>query len=342
MTVRHGLHLALLISVLSLVGIFLYTANLETLGSLPSHVNPFFLLLCIAGVPITDWLLAGLRIHIFSRVLAPQISYAACVRNSAVGAFMSAATPSQTGGSVAQVYVLVKEGASVAQAMSILFMAFLSTLVFYLSASVAMWMFATRAAIPGIETSTSFLIPTALFGALTIACLVTVTFPARVRAWLRRSTVWLEARRLPTRWARKVDDVLDECSELVRMTARHHKLRFGVSVFVSLLLFGNKFFAGYLAARALGLSPPIVDVMVVQVFINILIYFVPTPGASGVAELSTAVLMSRLVPEQMLGPFTVLWRIATLYLSVLFGGFLLARYLKRDSAGRNESLRRRV
>ena len=342
MTLRRGLHLSLLISVISLAGIFFHTANVETLGSLPGQVNPFFILLCVVGVPIADWLLAGLRIYIFTRIFARQISYAACVRNSAVGAFMSAATPSQTGGSVAQIYVLVKEGAGVAQAMSVLFMAFLSTLVFYLSVSVTMLVLAAKAGIPGVETSIPFLISTALFGALTIIGFATVTFPERVRLWLRRATVWLEARRLPTRMARKVDEVLDECSELLRMTARKHRRRFGVAVLLSLLMFGNKFLAGYLAARAIGLNPPFVDVMVVQVFINVLIYFVPTPGGSGVAEVSTAVLMSRLVPEQMLGPFTVLWRVATLYLSVMFGGLLLARYLRRDSAARTGSPARRV
>ena len=342
MTFRRGINLSLIISVFSFAGIFFYTADLETLPKLLGQANPIFVLLCLIGVPIADWLLAGLRIYLFTRVLARQISYAACVRNSAVGAFMSAATPSQTGGGVAQVYVLVKEGAGVAQAMSILFMAFLSTLVFYLSISVAMWVLATRAGIPDVETSAPFLVATALFGALTIIGLVTVTFPARVRDRLRRATAWLETRRLPARMARKANEVLDECSELLRMTTRRHALRFGVVVLVSFLIFGNNFFAGYLGARALGLNPPFVDVMVVQVFINVLIYFVPTPGGSGVAEVSTAVLMSRLVPEQLLGPFTVLWRVATLYLSVLVGGLLLARYLRQDAAAENSAATRRL
>lgn len=338
MTLKRGLNLSLLISVISLVGIFFFTGDLESLPGILGEVDPTFLLLCIIGVPVADWFLSGLRMYIFARVLARHVSYAACVRNSAVGAFMSAATPSQTGGSVAQVYVLVKEGASVAQAMSILFLTFMSTLVFYLLVSVSMWILATEAVIPGVETFTPFLVATALFAALTAIGVVTMTSPIRVRGWLRRATVWLEARRLPSGMARKVNEVLDECSDLVRLAARHHRLRFGVAVLLSILIFGNKFLAGYLAARALGLNAPFVDVIVVQVVINVLIYFFPTPGGSGGAEVSTAVLMSRLVPEQMLGPFTVLWRVATLYLSVLVGGLLLARHLRRDATPKSDTV----
>lgn len=337
MTFRRGLHLALFISVASLAGIFLFTTDIGTLANLPGHISPLFLLLCLIGVPVADWLLAGLRIFLFTRPIAPQINYVACVRNSAVGAFMSATTPSQTGGSVAQVYVLVAEGASVAQAMSILFMAFLSTLVFYLSVSFAMWVFVVKDLVPGVEASAPFLIAIALFSALTAMCAVTLICPTRVRGWLRRVTACLEAYRFPTRLARKVDEILDECSDLLRVMVRRHKLRFGISILLSFLLFGNKFFAGYLAARALGLNPPILDVMVVQVLVNVLIYFVPTPGGSGVAEVSSAVLMSRFVPDQLLGPFTAIWRVATLYLSVLVGGLLLARYLERGAASPPDS-----
>ena len=328
---KRGLSLFLSISVISLIGVFFYTTTLESLPGILAGVDLVFVLLCVIGVPIVDWLVAGFRMHLFARIVAPGVSFAACVRNCAVGGFMAAATPSQTGGGVAQAYVLVKEGASLGQAISILFMTFLSTLVFYLLVSLALWGLAMGNVVPGIDTSVPFLVAIGLFGALTMLGVATVIFPATARRWLGRTITWLRVRRLPTVFAERLDEVLDESLDSVRLLASRHRLRFAFSVLLSVLLFGNKYFAGYIAARALGLHPPLIELMVIQVLINVLLYFFPTPGGSGAAEVGTTVLMSRLVPEHMLGPFTVLWRTATMYLSVLVGGLLLIHYLKREA-----------
>ncbi len=334
LTFKSGLSLFLFFSVASLIAIFFYTAALESLPNILARVDLVFLLLCVIGVPVADWLIAGLRMYVFAGVVAPKVSYAACVRNCAVGGFMTAATPSQTGGGVAQAYVLVKEGASAGQAISILFMTFLSSLVFYCVLSLAMWGLAVRDFIPGVETSTPFIVAVGLFGTFTALSFAILVLPAAARRWLARATTWLEGWGLPTWIAERVNDVLAECGESVRVLASRHRLRFTTAVLLSILMFGNKFFAGYLGARALGLNPPLIELMVIQAFINMLLYFFPTPGGSGGAEVTIAVLMSRLVPEHMLGPFTVLSRTATMYLSVVVGGFMLLRYLKREpSAG---------
>ena len=130
---------------------------------------------------------------------------------------------------------------------------------------------------------------------------------------------------------RSLDRALDECADTACGLARDHKRRFAAAVLLSGVIFGNKYLAAYFAALSLGLSPPVFDVMVIQVFINVLLYFFPTPGASGGAEISSAVLMSRLVPAELLGPYTLLWRTATMYLSVIVGGAILMGYLRRGS-----------
>jgi uncharacterized protein (TIRG00374 family) len=332
LTVKTGLSLFLLFTVAGLIGVFFYTTSLESLPAILARVDPIFVLACLIGVPVADWLIAGLRMYVFAGLVAPKVSYAACVRNCAVGGFMTAATPSQTGGGIAQAYVLVKEGASLGQAISILCMTFLSSLVFYFVLGLAMWGLAIGNLVRGIEVSAPFVVAVGLFGILTTLGFAMLVLPAAARRWLGRATAWLEARGLPRWAAERVNEVLDEFSESVRVLARRHRLRFTVSVLLSILMFGNKYFAGYLAARALGLHPPLVELMVVQAFINLLLYFFPTPGSSGGAEVTTAVLMSRLVPEPMLGPFTALSRTATLYLSVLVGGLILLRYLRREAS----------
>ena len=54
----------------------------------------------------------------------------------------------------------------------------------------------------------------------------------------------------------------------------------------------NKLLAGYVALRALGIQANFVDVLLVQTLITFLLYFAPTPGASGIAELLSTAVMS--------------------------------------------------
>jgi uncharacterized membrane protein YbhN (UPF0104 family) len=60
-----------------------------------------------------------------------------------------------------------------------------------------------------------------------------------------------------------------------------------------------------------------------QIVQLLVIYFAPTPGASGVAELSSVWLMGKLIPESLLLIYAVLWRLATTIISAVIGGFVL-------------------
>ena len=304
MTARAGLLLFLLISVSALMGVFFYTSEVDDLRRITDRVRPGWLRICLVLPPLADWLTAGLRMYLFTSVAAPSVTFLACARNCAVGAFMAAATPSQTGGGVAQTYVLVKEGASVGAGLGILYMTFLSTLVFYCLAVLGLWGLAHSGIAPGVGNSLPFLLAAMMFGGLTFLGIAAIARP---------------------------DGTLDECADTARGLALHHKRRFAAAVLLSALVFGNKYLAAYFAALSLGLSPPLFDLIVIQVVINVLLYFFPTPGASGGAELSAALLMSALVPAELLGPHTVLWRSATMYLSVLVGGAILMHYLRRES-----------
>ena len=333
MTVRSGLALFVAISVAGLMGVFFYTTSLADLPQLFHRLSPGWLVLCLVVPPLVDWVVSGLRMYLYSTVIAPDVSFLACVRTCAVGAFVNAATPSQTGGGVAQIYVLTKEGATPGTALGILWMTFLATLLYYFLAAIALWRAAVAGVVPGISTSVPFIIAAALFGGFSVLLLVALAHPVGALAWLQRVVSWFERWRLPSRVAGRINETLAECGDTVGRLAFEHKLRFAVSIGLSVVIFGNKYIAAYLAARALGFSPPLLDLLIIQVFINVLIYFFPTPGGSGGAEVGGAVLMSRLVPDQLLGPFTVLWRSATVYLSVIVGGILLMRYIKQASPG---------
>jgi uncharacterized protein (TIRG00374 family) len=100
----------------------------------------------------------------------------------------------------------------------------------------------------------------------------------------------------------------------------------------------NKLLAGYVAMRALGLPAHFVDILLVQTLISFLLYFAPTPGASGLAEVLSVAVMSIYVPRQLLPSYTVLWRFINSYATVFFGSLLFWRWLRRGLVGREEAV----
>jgi uncharacterized protein (TIRG00374 family) len=284
------------------------------------------------AVPVFDWVAAGFRMWLFTAATSPGVSYAACVRNCAVGGFMGAATPSQTGGSVAQAYVLIREGAAPGEALAVLFMTFLSTLVFYLVASLALWWLVAADLLSGFGSPILFTAAATLFAALTGLGILVTAFPdgarARIAGWAGR---WGRGGRPGpvTGW---ILESLEEGGRAIRLLRGSLKWRFPLSLAVTTIVFGNKFFAALLAARALGLSPSTSQIMVSQLLLNVIIYFFPTPGGSGGAEVSAGVIMAGIIPGPLLPGFTFLWRTSTMYLSVLTGGLLLAWYARREGS----------
>jgi hypothetical protein len=80
-----------------------------------------------------------------------------------------------------------------------------------------------------------------------------------------------------------------------------------------------------------------VDVLLVQTLITFLLYFAPTPGASGIAELlSTAVMSSVYIPKELSPLYTLIWRAILSYFTLAFGFMVFSRWLHSRFKGRVE------
>ena len=77
----------------------------------------------------------------------------------------------------------------------------------------------------------------------------------------------------------------------------------------------------------MGLQFPfdLVQVLGRMYLLNLVLYFSPTPGGSGIAEAGFLVLFAQLVPSGTVGILAVLWRFATEYLPFLLGACVTLR-----------------
>ena len=325
----------LILSVLGIISVFFYTGDTASLLQVAEQINIGLLLLCIIGVPLADWLIAGLRMWIFSSVLCPTVSYSACVRNCAIGSFMCSVTPSQTGGGVAQIWVLTQEGARTGQAIAVLVMTFLTTLCFYIVGAMSLWFAADSITFPASVDSGIFATAVSVFGIVAAGLMLALIFPKYVIANIERYAKKLNHHpRLASALSRLVNWLRDS-SNASDQILKKHKFRFMIAIFLSILIFMNKFLAAYFAALALGIEISIEQVIIIQMFLHILLYFLPTPGGSGGAEIGATLLMASLIPESLLAAHTIIWRSALAYFAVLIGGLFFIRYVQKAGTKAN-------
>jgi len=65
-----------------------------------------------------------------------------------------------------------------------------------------------------------------------------------------------------------------------------------LAIVISAPSHANKLLAGYVTMRILGIPADFTDILLLQTLISFLLYFAPTPGGSGLAELTSAAVMS--------------------------------------------------
>ena len=78
---------------------------------------------------------------------------------------------------------------------------------------------------------------------------------------------------------------------------------------------------------AVGLPFQYLQTVAIQAVFMFILYFVPTPGASGVAEGGGALLYSMLMPANMAGIMSIICRFFTDYISIFMGVVVVIRML---------------
>jgi uncharacterized protein (TIRG00374 family) len=100
----------------------------------------------------------------------------------------------------------------------------------------------------------------------------------------------------------------------------------------------NKLLAGYVALRAVGLHANFVDILLVQTLVMFLLYFAPTPGASGVGEVLSAAVMSSYVPRELTPIYILIWRLTLSYFTIAVGFLVFSGWVRRGLKGVDESV----
>ncbi len=296
------------------------------------HLKSPFLVLLIPLIGL-DYILGGIRHRLFfnGRIL-PKISLWDCMRSNWANMFMGVVTPFQTGGGPAQIFMLWRCGAKVSQAVLVPLINLAATLILILVACMV----------------TMLLLPADLFGnnlthiirggllivsGITGLVLLVMLFPD-----IGLILVRLAFRLIPVHLF-KMESFRDRLMTILgtevrqfrrdfRAILRRSKILLVLATLFTMALFLNKFLIGYVIVLSLGQHVNFGNFVGLQIILYFLIYFAPTPGASGLAEISSAWLMERIISPDILVFFVIALRLFTTIAGALIGGFVLIAELR--------------
>lgn len=264
----------------------------------------------------------GLRLITLADVTGAKLTLKQVINVVLSNYFLALVTPGASGGAIAQIMFMRKAGVPVAKAtvvvlvrtiMSIFFLILLVPVVLHSDSDIGEWMPAS------VITAVSL-----IFTSLPVLAffLMRTSYPEK---WLDKIT-----KKFSYTTRQNCFIWYEEFKNAFKVMAQHP-----IKVFRAFIESGLSLLGIYATVPAFftGLGDFTFDlyqVMGRMILLNLVLYFSPTPGGSGVAEVGFVALFSNILPDGTVGIMAVLWRFAAEYLPFLLGAFVSIRAFGSD------------
>jgi uncharacterized protein (TIRG00374 family) len=302
----------------------------ETIRSLLAADKRF--LLAALGLVVLAWFCDAARFCALARAAHERFPFRLGIVLTWLHYFGCAVTPMQSGGGPFQVYVLYKRGVPVGKGIAItLIRTMLTVLILSLIVPVALVIE------PTLLDSNPFIRGVIGYVFVVIFCTwvfigYTIVRPQSVKRLGKVVVMWLRRLKfLQTSKVRKsfrwLDREMDNYSLNFRLTFSSGFFYSMAAVVLSVLYLLCIFSVLPVLMYSVGLPFNFVQTLLTQAVFMFVLYFIPTPGASGVAESGGAMLFGTLMPWNMAGIMAIVWRFFTEYISIFMGVVVVIRML---------------
>lgn len=263
----------------------------------------------------------GLRLCTLAKVMKERLSFKQIINVVLSNYFLALVTPGASGGAIAQVMFMRKAGVPVAKStvvvlvrtiMSIFFLIVLVPVVLHSDKDIVKWMPAYVITILSV-----------LFVSLPVLAvfLMRTRYPEKAILRFTRKFSYT-TRRNCFIWYQQFKKSFIVMGKNPIMMVRAF-IESGLS-----LLFIYATVPAYF--WGLNIHFNLAQVMGRMILLNLILYFSPTPGGSGVAEAGFIVLFSKILPSGTEGIMAVLWRFTVEYLPFLLGAIVTIRAFGSD------------
>lgn len=291
-----------------------FTFDIRTLDYL-TMFQPVYILMAL-GILFVGLLFDGLRLITLAKVTDERLSLKQIVNVVLSNYFLALVTPGASGGAIAQVMFMKKAGVPVAKAtvvvlvrtiMSISFLIFLVPVVFFTDTDIN----------TGIPTYVLAIVSVGFISLPIIAFFLMRTYyPEKWIDFFTRKLAY-KTRQNCFIWYQEFKNAFVVMGKHP-LTVLRAFLESGISL---LCIYATvpAYFSG------MSIDYNLTQVMGRMVLINLILYFSPTPGGSGIAEAGFVMLFNNLLPNGLAGIMAVLWRFTAEYLPFLLGAFVSIR-----------------
>lgn len=305
--VKRGLFLGLIVLLVSAVTIY-FTIDLKALASL-DHFKLSSLILAALALTV-GLFFDGRRLQRLVKMVGYELSLQAVLRVIFSNYFMALLTPGASGGAVAQVLILKSYGIPLMEATPIVLVRTIFS-IFFLIVMLPLVVWQTDVTIPyisqGMLLTLSFL---AVFSLLLVMYLLQTKFV--------RSLIYQLGKRLHKISPKSLLIKLDRLNEGFGLLYKHPRDSFLVFIESGLSLLALYCIGPALMFAFTG-DLPLVTILGYMIVLNLILYFAPTPGGTGVAEGLFIVLFGAFVPTGTIGLIAVAWRLVAEYIPFLIG-----------------------
>ncbi len=317
--------IVLILLVVVISGVVIYTTvDINTLKNL-NRFQPWSIGLAVLAVGL-GMFFDGSRLMHMVKISHEKITLYQAVQVVFGNYFLALLTPGATGGAVAQLMFLRHAGVPTGKATVLVIVRTLLS-IFFLVLCMPFIFLHDEGILPGISNQTLMAITLTAF--VVIIAIVVGARQGTLDYFVIRFT-----RRMKNNRRRKVFAFYRDTKCAIALLLQ--------SPWKMLLVFvesGLNLLCIYAIVPCLLLGLGVTDadwytVMGRMIFLNMLLYFTPTPGGSGVAEGGFVLLFSETVPAGTVGIIAVCWRLIAEYIPFLIGLYYTLTVFGRDFLSR--------
>jgi len=311
--------IVLLIALLAAVLIPLLFGGHQTWSRLQSF--PLSWLLIMFGMILLCWVVNSLRLNLLLGDQRDKVSPVKSLGVVMAAEFAYCATPGGSGGPLAIMALLARNGVQPARSSAVFAMDQLSDLLFFLCALIGILIYAL---FQHLSERMEWLLTVSfisMFGGL-ICCVMVARYHRFLIRLSGRALVRLNVKSTTRlRWARKLLHFLTAFTETLKLP-----FQILITVFaLTCLHWVLRYSVLYLAIRGLGADLQWAWCFLIQMLSLSAGQFSLLPGGAGAAELTSATLLAPMVGKSTAAAAILIWRAVTYYFYLMAGGpvFLL-------------------
>ncbi|MDD2206100.1 MAG: lysylphosphatidylglycerol synthase transmembrane domain-containing protein [Aminobacterium sp.] len=278
------------------------------------------------------WCCDAMRFCAIARAASERVTFRLGLVLTWLHYFGCAVTPMQSGGGPFQVFVLYKHDMPIGKGVAITLTRTLLTLLLLGVVVPMAILFEPELLGTSLFVKSVFTYVAIFVGISWVLVVLSLTKPQLMKRWGQILTLMLKRFGIVKHIKvlsviRRVNREIDNYSENFRLFFTSGFPHFVGAIILSGLHLLCLFSVLPCLIWAVGLPVHYLQAFMAQAVFMFVLYFVPTPGASGVAEGGGAALFGLLVPWHVAGVMAILWRFFTEYLAIGMGAAVAIRLL---------------